>query len=1357
MAIEGLQVVLDKEPVVPTPDADQLVTAPQTVETAFVYHVRSYVPFGRQAGADDESDAISIADYEKRLIAKVKAKAAPKGYITADFGYGKTSTALYVWDRCRQAGLLAVPPFKLRRLDDLIHASYGWARHELTKTAPALVPDLEALYGAYRERSIESMASGDAALAEKLRELLAAGHLTLDLGPTDYATFFEKLVALVDQAGFAGVVVLADELQQYLDPVIRGGRGDPIAPLFNIVEALNTRRGHLPFGLVFNLLRKDFGVINDQRGDFIMRLKDDKLGLDLSTIYDKRFATRLWDRLADEFAFTAEAPKIVSPAALDALGQIAARDDLANGPRTVIDAFRWMTRRFLDGATAPVSPLDLVDAFLAGQLVFDGTSKLQSVALERLNAPLVAGRDDLRRVVKALAAFPTDGAQESVLRDLGLWEGAQELDRLARGDVTIMVGGGLDDRGERVPYGYTLRGLEPQSAVAQDWLTQTLREFSHNFVDATDTTLTRMEAGFARMLTDVVFKAPHWKRLETTGRRRSDGTNRSLLFEGSFPATTKRYPERRVLVRILRDKEKPEPIRDDVDLTLEITLSLTLDADDRKRRTLPGTFDQAANRRARLTLNLFHRESEDYYPDLQQALQPVVSPNRVTPLLMLALHEYLEEKRAAHLIPKENDGEIESFYQPRLLEHSVEELFNAELGAPFNARGPRVVEALFRALIEARYPDYKTVIRQSGWTSALSDYRLALDRLETRHERQGAVDVEATKEDTARLFNRANTALDAFLGNFPELLSVDPEFRGRQPSKVRFRLHPFEEHVRRLLQKGETITVATAGRKVPVKVIKLSLVEDAGNALGYRQREIGALLDVMSARELIEVSTQHGTVQEVAHVAVGIEDVRRRVAAAIDQTNALLTAFPDDSTLPIQLGGLQKKQRELNDSAALDEASLLNEDRILRNLDKLRGQLLANKLEALRASAKAIAIEGTADLRQSHRLADPIAGAFFAPQLDAIRSKVLTDANAYRSQEDDLKRRKIAVIGQLSAEEPTVDSVIAAHEEVAALRRDAQRFESEGRKLDVRGRRLMTARRVLGRAIELGDALHHDESAADDPDLGVAFRSETAQIQAELSSRKEAALEGAERWETALGDLRNLLSAKMTEARDAFAARQTRYVELLRANAGIPPDRDALSLAFNAADPAGSWTALANEVSTLLSDRLGRISTHANRAKGELLALLASGQLEYVDDADTHETRCRALVQTLSEASETASTLRHHASDPATVADIDGRFVALLEDIAGLFQQVAHDFKDAEQLLAAVEPVKLNGPEQRVLDRLHQLAASNGALLDIGVLLEDRSPREATAQGNLWGVLEQLYRKRRVSIHVGVHRAVDQP
>src|SRR5690349_12694169 len=105
MSIEGLQVVLTKEPVVGTPAARRLEEDPADVESMYLRHVRSYVPLGRTVAAGD--DQMSVREYEQRLIRLVKEGKAPKGYVTADFGYGKTSTCAFIWDRCREANLLA--------------------------------------------------------------------------------------------------------------------------------------------------------------------------------------------------------------------------------------------------------------------------------------------------------------------------------------------------------------------------------------------------------------------------------------------------------------------------------------------------------------------------------------------------------------------------------------------------------------------------------------------------------------------------------------------------------------------------------------------------------------------------------------------------------------------------------------------------------------------------------------------------------------------------------------------------------------------------------------------------------------------------------------------------------------------------------------------------------------------------------------------------------------------------------------------------------------------------------------------------------------------------------------------------
>ena len=65
MSIEGLQAILDKEEIVATQRAEDLMTHPAMVDDAYHRHVRTYVPFGRRAGGGGGQ---SVTDFEKEVI-----------------------------------------------------------------------------------------------------------------------------------------------------------------------------------------------------------------------------------------------------------------------------------------------------------------------------------------------------------------------------------------------------------------------------------------------------------------------------------------------------------------------------------------------------------------------------------------------------------------------------------------------------------------------------------------------------------------------------------------------------------------------------------------------------------------------------------------------------------------------------------------------------------------------------------------------------------------------------------------------------------------------------------------------------------------------------------------------------------------------------------------------------------------------------------------------------------------------------------------------------------------------------------------------------------------------------------------
>ena len=674
MDLEGLNAILTKEEVVATQTAEALLERPREVDDAYKAHVRTYVPLHAGRG----ESRLSVGEFARRLIRRIKDNLAPRGYLTADFGYGKTSTALYLWDQAQQANLVAVPPFQLTRLPGLIIATYGWMKYVLSRSRPSLCNQADAIYATFAERSLQQMSDESGADLDTLRQWLRDGRLTLDLMAPDYIHFFEKMTALAHQAGFEGLLVLADEIQQYIEPEVKSGAKDPIAPLFNIIQGLVTRRNHLAFGLILVIPRKELSVIVDQRGDFVDRMRE--MALDLDTIYDQSFPARLWDRLSREFQFAEHTEAMVRPETLVALGQISVRKDLSNGPRTVVNAFRRIARRYLEQPGAgPYSPVDLIDDFLSGAIRFDGVKRVQEVTARALDHALVRGHPDRAMAVKLAAAFPEGGATRQIQKEclgVDLRPTFDDLSQSSAGDLIIRVGDVRDP-------GFTLLGLE-QGEIKTDWLTLTVREFSRTYYESAEKTTQRAVEGFLDLLTSHVFRPSQWKVIERFRSRLTQ--NAGLVLEGAFPGAARRFPNRRVHVRVLVEDEPIKDANPLGEVVLEFRLRRYLDWDEetRRRHVEPVELDPEAHT-ARFTLNLMGR-TIGVGRELDMVIGKIVSPYKLTPLLLLTLHEVINEKRRAHQIPKADDQLIQYQFQPALLDNALMELLRPEVAPPSTPR-----------------------------------------------------------------------------------------------------------------------------------------------------------------------------------------------------------------------------------------------------------------------------------------------------------------------------------------------------------------------------------------------------------------------------------------------------------------------------------------------------------------------------------------------------------------------------------------------------------------------------------------------------------------------------------------------
>ena len=1340
MALEGLRFILEKEAVLPTPTVQRLLDAPAVVEQSYLGHVRSYVPLGRASGSAGEQ--VSVRDYEKRLIEKVRSGSAPVGYLAAEYGYGKTSTAAFLWSSCHEAGLLAVPPFQIEKLSHLITAAYAWTHYELSRRRPSAMPELEALYGRYIHRSIEKDAHGDAQRIAWLQSLQREGRYIIDLTAADYVSFFEQLTDLIVRSGYAGLVVIADELQQYMDPMIKRGDPDPLNPLFQLIQALLTRRGHLRCGIILSMPTKELGLMNDQRGDLVQRLKDSGLALDLNTVYDAQFALRLWDRLARQFEFASEAPLVVTEEALRGLGEIAARADLGSGPRTVVDGFKVIIERYLQAAdsgqrVAPYTPIDLVDSFLVGQVKFDGMSKLQKVVNAVLASSAVSGQPTRQQAVKLLAAFPSEGAERELQARYGVEEA---VDALAVEQLTINVRGGRDEVGNLRPLGTTLRGLEPPSREGGNWLTSAISDFLRKYYhDASDKALERAANGVRALLRKRIFKEGDWMVQDEAAA--SETRDAVLLLEGSFQAMTRRYPRRRLFVRLLREGQlRGREVQPDVDLVLDLDLARHFDLDEAQRSSLPGSRADLGPRHLRFALNLSHRSGEHIYADLQNYLQPVVSPWKVTPLLLLNLYAYFNELRAAHQIPKAEDPFIESNFQSALLDHALDELFNPELGGG-RAGGARIIEDAIRAAIEAAYPEYHTLMGRARYTTDLRDYMTALERLDNAFERQGEEPVErASKDEVASLFNRSNVMLDSFVASYPTLLKVEREWRAKQAGSVRFVLHPQEQRIMRSLRSSQG--VAPSGRRQ----IELAALYADARALGYRDEESEGLLKLLEARGLALV--QGEMLVEQPQQGINIAELRDQVTSHLAAVAVLLRGFPDDQQLQTQHKNLTARLHQLNGSLRPDERQLVDIARTLKAYGNHLQAIRQDKRKTLQREVRLLRPPTLLPANRRRVLETRYDGELLASQVEPLRelaqrqvSETVTALSTYTQTFDVLQHA-------LSSEQIDDAALIQATTTRDNLSSVQDRLRQQAERADRLAQGYIDAEAVLREAQGLRAEIQAEGSAG--APLTTQLNEWLRRVQERLSvARLDAFLEAVD-WRSDLQQVRQALFEQRQTAQAAFDRLQGEYRAVLTQQFKAPASL-LNPIAYNPTDSAASRQQLEQAVSLAWQNVAGQRAKLLHNWLDDVQHMQAAGDLGLGHAARvTMQERLASLSRDLQ--AVRTDLLRVSEAGLQCLPRGPEALASMASDLTGLDGRLAQAKRQLDGVKRELGEIGLNADERAFYAKLMALDRRNGDeggytdLADVLLSLEQGGVKSQQS----WQMLQALYQKLRLRVKVKV-------
>lgn len=881
MSLDELDLILKKDPIISTWPAQSLADDPLRVQNDYLIHAKSHVPLG---------DTTRYVDNLFRWVSGAN-KGTFIGAVLGDYGEGKTSFLVHVWAESSERRVLAVPPFQWRAFEQIIDAIAGWLLFLLQDQRPDLAAQVKRLQAAFHQQTAESLAQemieregGDYESAlVTIKSLIASSsvHVTA-MSASRVLDFCARASEIVSDAGYEGLLVLLDEPEKAADAL---GIQAVHLFLFDLADELLRRQGN--YGFFVSLPRNFHASAVTRFPALTARLEGRGCFPSLSALYGPGFARDLWNRYAQAFELGPVAERVVSPLALEAIGQVGSseRKDLSYGPRSVISAFRRMVDHWRRTGEA-YSPRQFVQDALDQEITLpDGyRSRVQTA----LRSPEID--DHNRDAVTLLAAFP-GGLRIEVLDELGLTEVLRPLAR-ANGPVyrsALIMG---------------LRALLPETASAgSDPLREQIEEIDAAYAPDLRT-FERALAGFCRDLVPMVFREREGQQLEGWQYIKPLAAANSQLWigalQGAFPQASRWYPQRAAILVVsgLGARAKgvtvPRLPEDSGPLCYDLQFSLVL----RWNREL-GELTQGTRIVDRGDGPILIQVLLDLTEGLvvQDGLAEMVGADRLTPLWVLNLLQGMQEVQ----LPKEQEviwKNLRDELQRKLvgllfgtkfadgLAHEAQSVF----GERPVGRGLDLLGHVSLLALKHRYPDYETLIRQPRWQGRVDAYISALGSAEVPlAAKRGREPWRPEDSVAARVLgaNRMNLTGGAYAG-YESLITV--ESRGRSaPLEVSFRVHPLEDEIRRTICSQEM----GAGRKFRHEgkecwYLPLEDLFEIVKQKGYTVEELGKIIEIGKARGSYALGR------------MGREDVLYCMPLDPDELKAQLRAKLDELILEIR-------------------------------------------------------------------------------------------------------------------------------------------------------------------------------------------------------------------------------------------------------------------------------------------------------------------------------------------------------------------------------------------------------------------------------------------------------------------------
>ncbi|MDX2239253.1 MAG: hypothetical protein NW224_01105 [Leptolyngbyaceae cyanobacterium bins.302] len=893
----------------------QLETDPEAVESGYEVYAQAYNPIER------------VKDLKDRLISEIRKGRPVNGYLSAGYGYGKTATLVYLWHECQKKQIAAVPPFKFREIGDLMIASYGWMKKCLSHSRPDLIAQVDKLYQTYGLKSQEAIAARIAkedniSESKALKIVSRLVNYQQAINADSLLSFWRESVPVLKEAGFVGLAVFADESQEFVRT--EEGSSARIQILSDLIKGMRGM-GATPVALILSMPTDPTeSVIEEQAGDIIHRMQEQKVSLRLADAYNHEFPTQLWDYLCEEFLDDkSQGDEIAHPATLESLGQLCDRKDLSNGPRAVIEVFKRMVH-FAQDNKRPYTPLDLIDDYLLGWIGLYGTEQhrigntINTLELIDTVKKQSRGRD----VIKLLSIFPA-GVSREIAKEFGL---EKDLKRLAEDGNLI----GQHITCPQDGY-YALVSLNERQTnlTALDEILNRFRQrwfgsWSDQEKATTATQIFKTEVLPLLLPPSKAGQKANWTwRYKETWKETPHGSYNFLT--GAPERHYGEFPNRSLIVSVGTNASKLMQFQSPEETHLDWRFHLSYDREQLKGQQRIRAIGGMGQLDFHLELG---RTFQKEYPTAFGLLRKVMAPDKCSAATLLTLVAYIQGWLNDHPEASRADQQRLEQHQRECLRYSLQLLlpeFDSENWLAEGIKGlegteVRLLESIFEHQCRQLFPEYLSFANSR---TTLKTYELALRKVPLA-ARRGRQPYQALKEEFEELFKIGGSALPNLLSTLKKCHLIENEsIAGRREdlSCVEFTEHPLEEFVRGYLErKGHNQLIKTHQGNEEVKALDYQELWKEAKRQGYLEDEFEEALGWAEARRYIEWDRQRGTIRQ-AVAELDPDDLEGQLLEIRDQVVQLAQIFGETELAEIntQLAQARKNLDEnRHDEVALD-------------------------------------------------------------------------------------------------------------------------------------------------------------------------------------------------------------------------------------------------------------------------------------------------------------------------------------------------------------------------------------------------------------------------------------------------------